>query len=171
MPEITGTQFKKGKVFPISLFNPHYFLFVLSVERIRDFSVGQKVGVHTTGDRCRKPFISFGIAEFPFSVKRNCLNSFMVAAAKQDQACDETKKGFHYALHSRLRFTLPRISITIFTSSTTWKSNIPTQMKSAPFSNAHLNPSFGSIAPAANTLKPITGTFVLFTKSTVLSGN
>ncbi len=39
-----------------------------------------------------------------------------------------------------------------FTSSTTWKSYIPTQMKSAPLRKAKRKPWAGSIAPAASTL-------------------
>ena len=38
------------------------------------------------------------------------------------------------------------------TFSATWKSNMPTTAKSAPFWKAYLNPSFGWIAPAASTL-------------------
>ena len=35
---------------------------------------------------------------------------------------------------------------------------MPTQIKSAPLLKAHLNPSWGSMAPAARILNPITGT-------------
>ena len=45
-----------------------------------------------------------------------------------------------------------RTSLMILASSTIWKSNIPTQAKSAPFSKAYLKPSFGEMAPAPRTL-------------------
>ena len=46
----------------------------------------------------------------------------------------------------------PSAARAMFTSSTIWKSYIPTQMKSAPFRKAYLNPSLGGMAPAARTL-------------------
>ena len=42
--------------------------------------------------------------------------------------------------------------LVMLTSSTIWKSNMPTQMKSAPLRKAHPNPSEGSMAPAARIL-------------------
>ena len=51
----------------------------------------------------------------------------------------------------------------------TWKSNIPTAMKSAPLRKAWEKPSLGRIAPAANTLKAIHGFRTVFMKATVSS--
>lgn len=78
---------------------------------------------------------------------------------------------FCYACHGLvlLSFTLS-VSRASFTSFATWKSNIPTHMKSAPFSNAYLNPSYGCIAPAPRTLNPIHGFFTFFMKSIVICG-
>ena len=45
------------------------------------------------------------------------------------------------------------------TSSDTWKSNMPTAAKSAPFSKAYVNPWRGGMAPAARTFYAIHGRF------------
>ena len=58
---------------------------------------------------------------------------------------DEPKQSSHYegrkelhASHGRSRLSPPaRIFLAMMTSSVTWKSNIPTQRKSAPFSKAY----------------------------------
>jgi hypothetical protein len=61
--------------------------------------------------------------------------------------------GTAYAHQGRWRVGLAlRMFLAMMASSRTWKSNMPAQTKSAPFSYAYRKPSLGWIAPAAITL-------------------
>ena len=58
-----------------------------------------------------------------------------------------------YAVQGRWRVVVAaRTFRAMIASSRTWKSNMPAQMKSAPFSKAYWKPSCGWMAPAAMTL-------------------
>lgn len=68
-----------------------------------------------------------------------------------------------YECQGRFRSGSPfsKILFTRFTFSTIWKSNMPTQMASAPLLNAYGKPSRGWMAPAPSTLNAIHGCFTV----------
>ena len=88
---------------------------------------------------------------YPSSLTRCTSHSLSLHACRSFSGGRSLSLLYEYHCLSLEIFSFSRLTA-IFTSSTTWKSNMPTQQKSAPFSKAYRKPSFGWIAPAPNTL-------------------